>query len=134
MPKGNRQICSFCATFFHQAGDESICDLCTDEGIIEGSESLTMTSNGFPCNPINSRFTVASVTALDHAPRGSSRDDYFEFRRELARKYDGVRKGYADMSDFEDIGYDPNDPNSDNQDKVIYEVLNRCVQLRKNNR
>lgn len=127
MPSGCRSTCVYCNTIFYQVDNERLCDLCIDEGIIDCSDGPepTVTSRGFPCNPSNSYRTIASCTALDHAPRsGNARQEYFDFRRELAAEYDGCRKGYADISDFEF----PDDP--DKTDAVIKEIVSRCISIR----
>lgn len=115
-----RPICVYCCTEFIPVGNETLCDLCIDEGITV-DESSTISVKGFPYNPPNSIRTIASCTVLDHAPTGSSRDEYFKLRYELAAKYGGP-KGYADMSDFE------------TNDDDILEILHRCVEIRRNGR
>lgn len=128
-----RPICAYCCTKFIPVGNETICDLCADEGITI-DEPVPHTVRGFPANPHNACRTIASCTVLDHAPTGSTRDEYFEMRRELATKYGG-RKGYADMSDFEDrCPFDPKDPDGSNEasDNVIYNIIHRCVEIRRN--
>lgn len=114
-----RPICLYCATQFIPVGNETICDLCVDTGITMDESSTNLIVKGFPYNPLNATHKIASCTVLDHAPTGSTRDEYFELRRELALKYGG-RKGYADMSDFE------------GNDDDILDILRRCVEIRKN--
>jgi len=115
-----RPICAYCCTEFIPVGNETLCDICTDEGITV-DEPPDLTVRGFPANPHNACRTIASCTALDHAPTGSNRDEYFKLRYELAVKYGG-RKGYADMSDFE------------TNDDDLLEILHRCVEIRRNGR